>query len=86
LDMTKLVQEAKLLPTKYEFDSHFAIVPHIISNKIKRQIRLAENLDLRINGEIENYEKMFATGDDNGRKYLKIYSSEGYDAFKKRDN
>jgi hypothetical protein len=86
LDMPKLTQEAKLLPKKNEFDSHFAIAPHIISNKIKRQIRLAENLDLRINGEIENYEKMFATGDDDGRKYLKIYSSEGYEAFKKRDN
>lgn len=86
LDMPKLVQEAKLLPKKKEFDSHFVIAPNIISNKIKRQIRLAENLDLRINGEIENYEKMFATGNDDGRKYLKIYSEEGYDAFNKRDN
>ncbi|HBP0316904.1 hypothetical protein APB64_29925 [Pseudomonas aeruginosa] len=86
LNMPKLAQEAKLLPKKNDFDSHFAIAPHIISNKIKRQIRLAENLDLRINGEIANYEKMFSTGDDDGRKYLKIYSNEGYDAFKKRDS
>ncbi|WP_411960075.1 hypothetical protein ACK3BE_25830 [Pseudomonas mandelii] len=85
-DMQKLAQEAKLLPKKNQFDSHFAIAPNVISNKIKRQIRLADNLDLRINGEIANYDKMFATGDDNGRKYLKIYSSEGYDAFKKRDS
>ncbi|MEX5574562.1 nucleoid-associated protein [Pseudomonas lijiangensis] len=86
LDMQKLAAEAKLLPSKKDFDSHFSIAPNIISNKIRRQIRLAQNLDLRITGEISNYESMFDTGDDDGRKFLKIYSEEGYEAFKKRDS
>jgi len=86
LDMVKLVAEAKELPKKRDFDSHFSIAPDVISNKIKRQIRLGQNLDLRITGEISDFEKTFDTGDDDGRKYLKIYSDEGYAAFHKGDN
>ncbi len=85
LDMQQLAKEAKDLPKKKGFDSHFTIAPNIISNKIKRQIHLAPNLDLRITGEIANFEQTFDTGDDDGRKFLKIYSDEGYEAFKKRE-
>lgn len=85
LDMQKLVAEAKELPKKKNFDSHFSIAPDVISNKIKRQIRLGQNLDLRITGEITDFDNTFATGDDEGRKYLKIYSDEGYAAFNKGD-
>jgi hypothetical protein len=83
LDMLKLVAEAKELPKKKDFDSHFPIAQDVISNKIKRQIRLGQNLDLRITGEITDFDNTFATGDDDGRKYLKIYSEEGYAAFNK---
>ncbi|KAA0984818.1 nucleoid-associated protein [Pseudomonas sp. ANT_J28] len=85
LDMAGLVVEAKELPKKKNFDSHFSIAPDVISNKIKRQIRLGQNLDLRITGEISDFDKTFDTGDDDGRKYLKIYSDEGYAAFNKGD-
>jgi len=85
LDMSQLVAEAKGLPKKKDFDSHFSIAPDVISNKIKRQIRLGQNLDLRIMGEISDFDNMFDTGDDDGRKYLKIYSDEGYAAFNKGD-
>ncbi|WP_282874350.1 nucleoid-associated protein [Pseudomonas peli] len=86
LDMSKLVAEAKELPKKKDFDSHFSIAPDVISNKIKRQIPLGPNLDLRITGEISDFDTTFATGDDDGRKYLKIYSNEGYAAFNKGDS
>lgn len=86
LDMTKIIAEARELPKKKDFDSHFSIAPDVISNKIKRQIRLGQNLDLRITGEISDFEKTFDTGDDDGRKYLKIYSDEGYAAFHKGDD
>ena len=85
LDMSKLLADAKELPVKKKFDSHFSIAPDVINNKIKRQIRLGQNLDLRITGEISNFENTFDTGDDDGRKYLKIYSDEGYAAFNKGD-
>jgi len=85
LDMQKLAAEAKLLPEKKDFDSHFSIAPDVIRNKIKRQIRLGDNLDLRITGEISDFDTTFDTGDDDGRKYLKIYSEEGYAAFNKGD-
>ncbi|WP_312245783.1 nucleoid-associated protein [Stutzerimonas nitrititolerans] len=81
-----LVEAAKKLPEKDKgFDTHFVIVPKIISAKIKKQIKLAENVDLRIMGKVTNFKELFDTGND-GRKYLKIYSDEGYDAFHKKES
>lgn len=81
-----LVEAAKKLPTKEKgFDTHFVIAPKIISARIKKQIKLAENVDLRITGKVNNFKQLFDTGLDNGRKYLKIYSEEGYDAFHRKE-
>lgn len=86
IDIPKLVEAAKLLPQKDKgFDSHFNIVPKIISAKIKKQIKLAENVDLRIMGKINDLKSLFDTGYD-GRKYLKIYSDEGYEAFHRKES
>ena len=84
--ISDLVEAAKLLPQKDKgFDTHFVIAPKIISAKIKKQIKLAENVDLRIMGKVNNFKDLFDTGND-GRKYLKIYSDEGYDAFHRKDD
>lgn len=82
ISMGSLIKEAQLLPSKKDdgFDTHFTLVPSVINARIKRQIRLAPNVDLRINGQINDFDRMFSTGDD-GRKFLKIYSDEGYSAF-----
>ncbi|WP_083272508.1 nucleoid-associated protein [Pseudomonas sp. ENNP23] len=85
IEISSLVTAAKQLPEKDKgFDTHFVIAPKIISARIKKQIKLAENVDLRITGKINNFENLFDTGND-GRKYLKIYSDEGYDAFHKEE-
>lgn len=88
INIASIAAEAKLLPTNSArpFDSHFEIVSNVIKSKIKRQINLVENVDLRITGEIKNFKETFATGEDDGRKYLKIYSDEGYAAFQKKEN
>ncbi|MDA8484593.1 nucleoid-associated protein [Pseudomonas resinovorans] len=83
IDLKKTIKEAKELPKKHNFDSQFSIVSTVIKAKIKRQIRLVENLELRITGEIKNFKKTLETGIDDGRKFLKIYSDDGYDAFRK---
>lgn len=83
LDLKKLKEDAKKLPESKNFDSHFVIVKSVIKARIKKQIRLAENLELQIKGEIPNYEKVFSTGEDTNGKFLKIYSDKGYEVFHK---
>jgi len=85
VSMEALIAEAKDLPKKGKgFDTLFSIAPKIIKARIKRQINLAENVDLRITGEINDFAGMFDTGEDAGRKYLKIYSEQGYEAFHRK--
>lgn len=86
IDLEKLKKEAKKLPESKGFDSHFVIVKSVIKARIKKQIRLAENLELQIKGEIPNYDKVFSTGEDTNGKFLKIYSDDGYEVFHKSGN
>ncbi|ASV35971.1 hypothetical protein CI807_07165 [Pseudomonas sp. NS1(2017)] len=87
VNMQKLIADVNALPEKSAFDPQFEIAPNIIKAKIKKQIVLAENLELRITGEIKNHDETFDTGeDDDGRKFLKIYSEEGYNEFHKQED
>ncbi|TVT79307.1 nucleoid-associated protein [Pseudomonas sp. H3(2019)] len=87
INIENLIKEANKLPTKSKFDPQFEIAPNIIKAKIKKQITLVENLELRITGEIKNHDETFDTGEENdGRKYLKIYSDEGYNEFHRQDD
>ncbi len=85
LDMQELATEAKKLPTIGKgFDTHFDIVSGVITSKIRKQIPLVENVELRITGEVKDMKNTFDTGiDDDGRKFLKIFTDEGYEAFHK---
>jgi hypothetical protein len=83
IEIGKIKEEAKKLPSIKEFDTHFIIIKSIIKAKIKKKIRLAENLELQIKGEIDDFNNTFATGEDGNGKFLKIYSKDGYEAFHK---
>ena len=87
VSMPELIVAANQLPSRKidGFDTHFDLTPSVINAKIKRQIKLSHNVDLRINGEVEDIKNFFATGEENGRKFLKIYSNEGYNAFNRKD-
>lgn len=88
LSMPDLIKEAKRLPSRKidGFDTHFQLAPSVINAKIKRQIKLRHNVDLRITGEVSDIEHVFSAGEDSGGKYLKIYSEEGYAAFHRTDD
>lgn len=84
LNMEKIKQQILALPEKYKFDSQFDISPSSIKAKIKDQIKLAENLELKITGEINNLSSLIDTGEaENGRKYIRIFSEAGYAEFNK---
>lgn len=83
INIQEIISEALELPGKKGFDSHFSIIKNVIKARVKKQIRLAENLELQIKGEIPDYDRVFSTGEDGSGKYLKIYSEHGYQEFKR---
>lgn len=65
------------------FDTEFTIDKKEINARVKTKITLMPNVDLNLLGEIEDFQtKIIPSIDDQNRKYLKIYSDEGYDKFK----
>lgn len=65
------------------FDTEFTIDKKEVKAKIKTKITLMPNVDLNLLGEVEDFQaKIIPTLDEQNRKYLKIYSDEGYDKFK----
>jgi hypothetical protein len=66
------------------FDTEFIIDSKEIKARIKRKIPLIPNVNLEINGKIENIKNAIITGKDesqNQRKFIKIYTENGYDTF-----
>jgi hypothetical protein len=83
-DVNTEMLAAKLLelPQRHRFDSQFELAPRSINVKIRRQIQLAENLELRITGEIQGLRSLIDTGEEtDGRKYIRIFSDAGYSEF-----
>ncbi len=86
IQIDKIAEKARNLPSTHKFDPQFDIDSRAIRARIKKQITLAENLELRITGEIQNITKIFhADEETDGRKYLKIYSDAGYEEFHKKE-
>ncbi|WP_339065532.1 hypothetical protein [Teredinibacter turnerae] len=82
LKIDDLISKVKELPNKHKFDSQFEISTSSIKARINNQIKLAENLELKFTGEVQNLSSLIDTGElDDGRKYLRIFSDAGYDEF-----
>ncbi|GGB22860.1 nucleoid-associated protein [Mucilaginibacter rubeus] len=82
VDIDKIKESIRKLPEKHSFDERFNLKPSEITAKIKYSINLTENIDLVIKDEI-NIESTITPELHNNRKYIKIRSDAGYDAFKK---
>jgi hypothetical protein len=82
VNMEMLAAKLLELPQRHNFDSQFELAPRSINVKIRRQIQLAENLELRITGEIQGLRSLIDTGEEtDGRKYIRIFSDAGYSEF-----
>ncbi|SIS42029.1 MAG: hypothetical protein C9355_06040 [Thalassolituus maritimus] len=87
IDIKSLSEDLLNLPEKKNFDSQFDISISHIKGRIKKNIPLRENLELRFNGEIENLKDIIKAGEDSeGRKFIKIFSDTGYEEFKSSNN
>lgn len=83
LNKDSLINKLHNLPETEKFDRTFQKQPTSISDRMRRQIvRLADNLDLSIKGQIENLQNVIkADVDTQGNKMVVIYSDEGYEHF-----
>lgn len=83
--LSTLVAELRNLPNKSRgFDTQFTIEPKVIKAKINNRISIDENFELRVLRDIDDLTtKIDAAIDDQGRKFVKIYSDDGYNTFKR---
>jgi hypothetical protein len=83
LDIEKIIEKVKALPQKYKFDTKFTIEKtEIKKRKIQSIMKLNESIDLILNDHIENLGDLIQSySDEEGNKYVKIKSIEGYERF-----
>ena len=82
LNMEQLKQKITKLPKQKKFDSQFEISSNAIKARmVKSEIKLADNLELKLTGEVD-IKDLITTGEsEKGRRYIQIYSDLGYDEF-----
>lgn len=80
--LPSFIEELKELPKKKKFDTQFDLDTKDISTRLRRKIILDSNIELRLTGGIEDIKKKIKPGKDEEGEFIKIYSKEGYNAFK----
>lgn len=78
----KIVGDLKELPIKKGFDTQFSIVKTSINKRVQNKIKLANNLYLNIDDYVENLKNIIEPFEENGNKYIKILSADGYEILK----
>jgi hypothetical protein len=87
LSVDDLIDRIAKLPEKWDFDPSFGIMKEEITKRmVENKIPLAENIDLILSDHIENLESIIVPDKEvDGKKFIKIYSEQGYERFKKRE-
>jgi len=89
LNINELKLKIRELPSKSRkpFDNQFTIKKEKIKARFQNTIKLTNQIDLHIKENIPNIETVvFAVEDEDGTKYVKVKSEEGYRFFKKANN
>lgn len=80
--LTQKIQSVRMKNDQPLFDTEFTIDKKEVKAKIKRNITLLDNVELSIKGEISDFKTSIFAEKEGNRKFLKIYTDSGYDAFK----
>lgn len=79
VNMAELARKAKELPRQYDFDSRFQKVPSKIKAKMKKEIKLTNDIVLLLKQDIPNLAQTIQPHEDEeGRKYVMVRSDDGY--------
>ena len=77
LDLPVLEEKLLKLPENKKFDAQFHIVPAALEGKWHLKYQVMSNIELRINGEIDDVkESITACTDEYGNRYIKIKCDE----------
>ncbi|GAA6528263.1 hypothetical protein LPYR103PRE_02360 [Segatella asaccharophila] len=75
-DLKKKIDKISELGT---IDNRFQKKPEVIKDKFKETVKLSDDIELHLLQDIQDVDKVIQSGNDNGRKYIKIYSDTGYE-------
>lgn len=79
VDMAELARKAKDLPRLYDFDSRFQKATSKIKARMKKEIKLTNDIVLLLKQNIPNLEQTIQPHEDEeGRKYVMVRSDDGY--------
>lgn len=79
----KFITDLEDLPTKKDFDTQFEVEPKLIKAKLNNRIMIDDHFELHVKGEVVDLKSRLGVGidEDSQRKFVKIYSDEGYNTF-----
>lgn len=80
----KFIEKLEKLPSdpKKGFDTQFDIAKGEIKARLVTKIVIDDDFELKVTGDVPDLQNKFGTGEeDDGRKFIKIYSEKGYDKF-----
>ncbi|HFG6838973.1 hypothetical protein [Acinetobacter baumannii] len=80
---SKFIDDLEKLPANKNFDTQFDIEPKIIKAKLNNRLVIDDHFELYVKGEVSDLKSKLGVGidPDTQRKFVKIYSDEGYDTF-----
>lgn len=79
LNMEQLKAKTGDLQKKNKFDNKFEKEPSAVTKRIKKELRLTNEIDLVIKQDIPNLSSILKPKNEDGKKYIMILSSDGYE-------
>lgn len=79
LEMDSLKSKINDLQKKNKFDNKFEKVPSAITKRMKKELKLTNEIDLIIKQDIPNLSSIIKPKEEDGKKYIMVLSTEGYE-------
>lgn len=86
LNINSVKTKIRELPERYKFDTLFEINPDKIRARFIKDIKLTDQIDLRLKQDIDNLEDVISAKIIEGKKYVLVESTTGYEYFRNRTN
>ncbi|MBB5225209.1 hypothetical protein DYE50_04935 [Treponema ruminis] len=79
LEMSPLKTKITELQNKNKFDNKFEKDPLSITNRMKKELKLTNEIDLVIKQDIPNLSSIIKPKEEDGKKYIMVLSTDGYE-------
>ncbi len=79
LEMSQLKTKITDLQNKNKFDNKFEKDPSSITNRMKKELKLTNEIDLVIKQDIPNLSSIIKPKEEDGKRYIMVLSTDGYE-------